>query len=85
MAEHYGFDNFLLGLMTRGVPWMAEKARRELTLMEEFVMPMMAKYPPDYPIEGELAAQEMAGNMAALESEAGQKRLMGNLEQLRQA
>ena len=42
MAEHYGFDNFLLGLRTKGVPWMAEKARRELTLMEEFVMRMMS-------------------------------------------
>jgi hypothetical protein len=83
VVKRYGFDEFLAGLMLKGVPWMTEKARAEMTKRQEFVVRMMSEWPPEDPADVEGAAQEMAEELAGLEGEAGQKRLFGFLERLR--
>jgi hypothetical protein len=82
LAIRYGIDSLLHALALKGAPWVAERARREIAYRQEFIVRMMADYPPDDPREGENAIKEGADDLTALESEAGQTCLMGLLERL---
>ena len=82
LAMRYGFDSILHALVLKGAPWVAERARREIAYRQEFIVRMMADYPPDDPREVENAIKEGADDLTALESEAGQKCLTGLLERL---
>jgi hypothetical protein len=83
-ALRVGFDTMMRILQHEdyGVPVVAERCRHEITLRQEFCARMLVLFPPDNPEGIEIAAAEMAADLAASESEAGQKRLMDFLERL---
>src|SRR5262245_42217348 len=58
-AKRVGFD-LLLGLLEKyGVPMVAERCRREMTLREEFFARMLVQHPPDDPADTQAAIEEI--------------------------
>ena len=41
LAMRYGFDSLLQALVQTGVPWVAERAGREIADRQEFIVRMM--------------------------------------------
>jgi hypothetical protein len=82
-VKRVGFDRMLNVLVTYGTAVVAERCRHELTLRQEFMAHMLAKYPPENPVEGQEAIEEMAEDLAVIDCPEGAMRLLRFLDRVR--
>lgn len=83
LVMRHGFDSVMTALGLKGTAWVAERARNELTLRQEFVARMVVDFPPEDPADVEEAVQEMATDLAGIDCPEGGLRLLNYLERLR--
>ena len=81
-AKRHGFDVLLDDLKREGVPVVAEKCRHELTLRQEFFARMLAANPPPDPREAEGAYEEIAEDLAMIDSPEGGLLLLRYLDRV---
>jgi hypothetical protein len=82
-AKRVGLDVMLQKLVLHGAPTVAERCRRELTVRQEFLANMLANYPPSDPKDAEASIEEMANDLATIDSESGAMILLLYLDRLR--
>lgn len=83
-AKRVGLDHMLDMLVTHGTAVVAERCRHEMTVRQQFMAHMLATYPSDDIEEAEGAIEEMAHDLAVIDSPEGAMRLLRYLERLRQ-
>lgn len=83
LINRHGLEQTLSALLVFGVPWMAAKARLEIVKRHDFLIHMLADFPPADPADGEHAIEEMAEDLAAIDCPEGGMRLLRLLERIR--
>ena len=82
-AKRVGLDRVLFMLTHYGTAVVAERCRHEMTLRQEFLAHMLVAHPPGEDAGVEEAVEEMAEDLAVIDSPAGALRLLRYLDRLR--
>jgi hypothetical protein len=81
-ARRRGLGQFLQELLADGVPAVAARCRQEMTVRHEFLVHLIAKFPPESDVERDEATEEMASNLAVIDSPDGGMRMLKLLDRI---